>query len=222
MQSGAFLHILHRQGLSMFQTIDTFMFCPVILVQPSDILQKTDQRDISQENTDANHTLQQNNDCGIGDQFFEKRGKKIGQHDEDPDRQRKGNNHNQSVHKFFLALTHLRLLLILIKGSGEIQALHAQPQRIHEVEHTSDKRDPGKPLHQLRILVLLLQKFNLSVRFPHSNSVLLAVLHHDSFQNGLTADTGVYLFSPAITFISQFTSHSFISPHPSGDTLKKG
>jgi len=204
-QSGAAHHIVHRKGSALLDTVDAFVLRPMILVQPADILHGADAPYIQQKQSNTDHTLNNRHQGAVADKALKQRGNEIRQYDKDAYCQHnRDHRHNTGQQLFSVATAHLvhRLIefrffafLFFIEGSGIIQCSGSQDQGIQKIKDTTDK---GKLLELTSVsqtLIGLHFHFNLAVRLADRYRILLFIFHHNAFQHGLSADTGITTLS---------------------------
>ena len=204
MKPGAFHHIVNRERTSPFNAVDTFVFGPMILIQPFDILHGADPPHIKNKNNDADQAL---NDGQKGRvvQAAANQGRNIIRQDhKEPYRQHNGGNGHQRTLQLFSALPTVRgrcsfllpLFHVLYQGRI-IQAFHPQHHGIYKIENTPHKGDPVQHVPVQQPLIVLQFQNNLTVRPSHRHCVLFLIFHHDPFQHRLSADPGIASTSPS-------------------------
>ena len=205
MESGGPAYVLHVQGQSVFQAVDTFMFCPMVLEKPPDILHHGDGQDIAHKNTDPEQALDHRCQKVILNKTGEQGGNHIRKHKEKADGYYEGND----CHYAFYDLIHLfrpgrlfggpflpcLLFLLFIKRCRVGGDPHPQDQGIQKHEDASHK---GR-LFQDRTLqdpvIGFLTDRHRLVGLADGDRIVVPAAHHNAFQNGLTADAGVMLFT---------------------------
>ena len=69
MLSGASLYVFYCKWSAFFNTVDTFMFCPMIHIEPFNIFHKRDSSDVRNEDQYSDQSLDNCNHAGIADVF---------------------------------------------------------------------------------------------------------------------------------------------------------
>ena len=194
MKSGTAHCIIHSQRTPPLDTVNTFMFRAMIPVQPPDILHDTDTAHIENEYHYTDHTFNDRNQRRIPQVSVQQGCKIIRQYDKNPHRQHHRNAGDQSGHQLIsrpAVFARVPLILFLVKRGRKIQALHTQNQRIYKIEHPSDKRKFLYLIPMQHPLEIVHLHGYSAVRPSHRYGILILVLHHNAFQNGLTSDPGI-------------------------------
>ena len=193
---GAFPYVICIQNKPMFNAIDALMLCAMIHKCSLDIFHPGNEQNISQKNGQADHAFQ-NGDypsgCNVLPQYIAQKIRKNHKYDN----RKNYRKCNRQIHKQFILLLllcncflcqlHLCLFFLFKKARRKHQCLHPQDKGIYKIEDTSYKRNLHQRLTWNYTLVLLYIYRDLFIRFPDRHRILITILHHDAFQNCLSA-----------------------------------
>ena len=223
MQAGHAAAVFNCQRKLRFIAADGLMLCTVIGKDALHVLHPGNQDHIAHKNCDANDALNQTTDDSIMDPTVKNTAQKCRQQEEQADRKQNAEKHRKGHNCFFQLLTAKLLLqplfkfgwlcigLIFRKELRRIhECFHARHHRRSKIHYAADQR----PFGNTSALFKRLDLFDKALWAAHDDRTLVRPLHHNAFNQCLTADECFKFF---LTDRIAFFFHANLLFFPSGD-----